>query len=79
MSEKILKELTELCLLKKWSLRELQMPSRKPVFVGRRAVAVHCLRRLGYSWSTIGRALSRDHSTVIHLFNKFDEQGEPRK
>lgn len=35
-----------------------------------RAFVSYALKREGYGYSEIGRLLERDHSTVIHLYNK---------
>jgi hypothetical protein len=49
------------------TLEELRGPSRhREVVELRRQLAVH-LRSRGWSLTTIGRLLNRDHSTVVHL------------
>jgi hypothetical protein len=44
---------------------------RWPHFVDARAVVVMAMRKRGASFCGIGRAIGRDHSTVIHLHRTF--------
>lgn len=53
--------------------RQLRSKSRKAHLCRARAIACLHLKRLGYSTTTIGEILSRDHSTVIWNLRKFRE------
>lgn len=58
------------------TLRTLRSSSRLPWLVReRRRVAVEA-RSHNFSWWQIGRALNRDHSTVIHAWRRAQERPE---
>lgn len=49
-----------------FSIKKLRSPTRqRPVFRCRQWIARHA-RAQGHTWWEIGRALNRDHSTIIH-------------
>jgi chromosomal replication initiation ATPase DnaA len=48
------------------TLAELRGPCRESELVEARVAAIHHLYGLGFGVGAIGRALNRDHSTVLH-------------
>lgn len=52
----------------------LSAPGHGPPHLHARQLAAAVARRLGYSLPHIGRALGRDHSTILHGLRRFDER-----
>lgn len=60
-------------LMKSYDMR-LDDPSRKRRAVEVRAATAYALYEAGYTLKQIGLALSKDHSTIIHLRSKFEAE-----
>ena len=43
---------------------------RDPLVIAARKQAAICAREAGFSWMKIGRAMNRDHSTIMTAVNK---------
>jgi len=43
---------------------------RDPVVIAARKQAAICAREAGFSWAKIGRAMNRNHSTIMMAVNK---------
>ena len=52
--------------------QDIIIKSRKPIFAFSRAIIAEQLLKLGYKKETIGRALQRDHSTIIQCLRRLD-------
>ena len=52
------------------SLREFRRPGRPKNLTPHKQRLAVIAREHGFSWWQIGRALNRDHSTVIHAYRK---------
>lgn len=48
----------------------IQNKSRAREFVDARMIFCRILRDRGFQWTSIGKYLSKDHSTIIHLFQQ---------
>ena len=51
---------------------DLKHQSRKRELVDARSIFAHIARKFNFSFSTIGKYLSRDHTTIMHLDKKAD-------
>lgn len=51
----------------------LRSPSRRRPLPDLRAIIAKNLHLIGFGTSEIGRILARDHSTVYHLIEKYDD------
>lgn len=54
-----------------FQLEDLPQKSRRRRYVEARSVVAHILHEDGYSLPEIGHTLSRDHTTIIHTFEKY--------
>lgn len=63
-----------ICQMAGLSQREVLSRSRKPNLVSVRGRIAIALRGQGMSYPAIGRALGRDHSTVMHAIRKATQQ-----
>ena len=50
-----------------WTVAQLKSPKRTAAMVNARALVAIEARHLGFSYPAIGRALNRDHSSIVHL------------
>lgn len=51
---------------------DIKGPKRQRMYIRTRMVVAHYARQQGYSYPHIGRAMSRDHSTIINLCQMAD-------
>jgi chromosomal replication initiation ATPase DnaA len=55
---------------KKCSIKRLRSASRSTKIVRVRWAIARAARQRGYSYPTIGRALNRDHTTIMHAVRR---------
>jgi chromosomal replication initiation ATPase DnaA len=71
------KRFTEICRHYQWQIKPLIGPQRERCLVERRTVIVKQMRSEGYSYPQIGKAMHRDHASIMHLAN--DERRQKAK
>ena len=70
MSEHIIKRFTRKYKLN--FLKDIATNSQQRRYIENRKKFISYAMNLGYSLASIGRALGRDHSTIIHCRNKYN-------
>jgi len=72
-SELVLSDFIRVCVELGYDYKSIMSARRDAILVKKKIAVAKILREKGYSFPLIGRAMNKDHSTIIHYLRKKDD------